>query len=109
MATFLAFERDTLHERYEDADFQIIGITEDTDLEALGRFLKDRQMTWPQIQQRSKFEDEVLQMDEVLAHYNVFWIPRSFLIDRTGRIAAKDLRGDALEEAVGRLVARRTE
>jgi hypothetical protein len=47
----------------------------------------------------------VLRHDEVLARYNVFGIPRSFLIARDGTIAAKDLRGLALEDAAAQLIA----
>ena len=86
------------------SDFQIIGISNDKDLEALRRFLKDREVSWPQIQQVSAFEGETLKQDEILGLYNVFWFPRSFLIDREGIITAKDLRGDQLETEVRKLV-----
>lgn len=98
-----------MNERFSDADFQIIGVTEDEDLKMLREFLEERQMTWPQVQQLNSFEDEVLKQDEVLVRYNVFWIPRSFLINREGMIAVKGLRGDDLEEAVSKLVAREGE
>lgn len=49
-----------MHERFPESNFQIIGITEDEDLEELRRFLGERQMTWLQVQQLARFEDEVL-------------------------------------------------
>ena len=99
----------TLNDSLSDSGLQVIGITKDKDLEKLKQFLGAKQMTWPQVQQLSEFEDEVLKQDEVLVLYNVYWIPRSFLIDQAGIIAAKDLRGNDLEEAARKLVARGSE
>lgn len=85
-------------------DLQIIGITDDEDAEALRHFLAGRGMDWPQIRQRSRWEGGELIQDEVFRLYNIYGLPRSFLLDRGGRIVAKDLRGERLVEAVTRLV-----
>ena len=97
-----------MNESYSNDVFQIIGITDDKDLQKLNQFLKSKQMTWPQVQQLAQFENEILKQDKVRELYNIFWIPRSFLIDRSGLIAAKDLRGEALEKAVSQLVTHKT-
>lgn len=95
-----------LHEEIPEADLQVIGISQDEDLSYLAEFLEERGMQWPQIQQLSNFnEDQVLVQDPILELYSVYGIPRSFVIDRDGRIAAKDLRGEELVAAVKKLVA----
>ena len=95
-----------LHEDVSNAELQVIGISQDEDLSYLAEFLDERGMRWPQIQQVASFnEEQVLVQDPILKLYNVFGIPRSFIIDRDGRIAAKDLRGDELVQTVTQLVA----
>jgi len=94
----------TLEKELPPTHFQIIGISKDEDLEVLRRFIEDGEISWPQIQQVAEFEGEKLNQDEILKLYNVFGIPRSFLIDPQGMIAAKDLRGEQLESEVRRLV-----
>jgi len=98
----------TLNEELPDSDFQLIGITQDNDLEILNQFLGENGMTWPQVQQLEEWEGEAIRLDEVLSLYNILRIPRAFLIDRDRTIAAKDLRGAELEEAARKLVAGET-
>lgn len=93
-----------LQEELPASEFQIVGVAENDDLQKLRQFLLEHKMTWPQVRQNKKFEGGTLHQDEVLALYNVFGIPRSFLIDRDGTIAAKDRRGDELEQAARDLV-----
>jgi len=63
-------------------------------------------MTWSQIREPSEWENENIKMGEVCSLYNVFGIPRSFLLDRDGMITAIDLRGGELEKAARKLVAK---
>jgi len=95
----------TLHEELSISDFQIIGITSDKDLTRLKQFLQEKDMTWSQIREPSEWENENIKMGEVLTLYNVFGIPRSFLIDRDGMITAIDFIGIELEKAARKLVA----
>ncbi len=97
-----------LQQLYQDLDpalFQLIGITDDKDLEQLKQFLDEQDMAWPQIRQEDTWVDGDLQLDEISKKYNIYFIPRSFVIDPMGRIAAKDLRGEELEEKVRQLGA----
>ena len=95
----------TLHEELPNSDFKIIGITHDKDLTRLKQFLQEKDMTWSQIREPSEWENENIKMGEVSTLYNVFRIPRSFLIDRDGMITAIDFRGAELEKAARKLVA----
>lgn len=95
-----------LEKQLAGSDFQIIGVSKDNDLNALRRFLAERALTWPQVQQLAEFNGDVLQQDSILNLYNVFGIPRSFLIDHDGMLVAKDLRGEELQAEVRELLMR---
>jgi peroxiredoxin len=77
---------------------QIIGVSLDTDSEKLTSFLNEREMNWPQILQPQEWDDEITQM------YNVYVIPRSFIIGPDGKIVAKNIRGEELEKEIAKLV-----
>lgn len=94
-----------LHQDLDPALFRLIGITDDQNLEQLKRFINERDMAWPQIRQEMTWVDGDLQLGEIFKKYNVYGIPMSFVIDPTGFIAAKGLRGEELEERVRQLVA----
>ena len=83
---------------YRDQGFVIIGVSHDLEHEALVSMVEEKEMAWPHIWEARREEGELAR------RYNVRWLPRSFLIDREGRIVDKDLRGDALAEAVAKLL-----
>lgn len=87
-----------LDEEYGDQDFVLIGISLDDDLEKLQQFVEKEQMAWPQIFQGAAWTGEISQL------YNVQGIPRAFLIDREGRVAARDFRGEQTIAEVRRLL-----
>jgi len=74
--------------------FEIIGISLDKDKDKLTSFIKDKQMTWAQY-----FDGQGWQ-NKLAAKYGITGIPATFLLDKEGKIIAKDLRGEALESAV---------
>ncbi len=74
--------------------FEIIGISLDQDKDKLTTFIKEKQMTWAQY-----FDGKGWQ-NKLAAKYGVNSIPATFLLDKEGKIIAKDLRGEALESAV---------
>jgi len=60
----------------------------DDSTEYLKQFARERGMAWPQIQQTGDAGTELL------VRYGVRGIPMSYLIDRTGTVVARDMRGD---------------
>lgn len=74
--------------------FEIIGISLDQDEKKLRDFIKDRKMPWQQ------FFDGKGWGNKLAAKYGVNSIPATYLLDGEGKIIGKDLRGDALSEAV---------
>jgi peroxiredoxin len=81
--------------------FEIIGISLDQDKEKLTAFTKEKDMTWPQY-----FDGKGWQ-NKLAAKYGINSIPATFLLDGQGTIIGEDLRGDSLEEAVTKALAKK--
>lgn len=88
------------YEKYHDKGFEVIGISLDKDGDKLAAFTKEKKMAWPQVFDGKGWQSKLAQA------YNIRGIPATFLLDREGKIAAKDLRGDALSKKVGELLAK---
>ncbi len=84
------------YQKYHKDGFEIIGISLDSDKAKLTSFLAKENMTWPQY-----FDGKGWQ-NKVSTSYGINSIPATFLLDGTGKIIAKDLRGPALEAAVAK-------
>ena len=89
----------TAYDKYHGKGFEIVGISLDRERDALEKFIKKNEMSWPQHFDGKAWESPVAQK------YGVDSIPATFLLDREGNIIAKDLRGEALENAVAKAVA----
>ena len=76
--------------------FEILGISLDSDRAKLDQFIADKKMTWPQY-----FDGKGWQT-KLAGTYGVNSIPATYLLDGEGKIIAKNLRGEALEEAVAK-------
>jgi len=87
-----------LYERYHAQGFDVIGISLDTNEEALRSFIATYRMPWQQV-----FEGKGWQ-SEIGRTYGVNGIPALFVIDRGGRIRGNELRGRPLEEMIQRLL-----
>jgi thiol-disulfide isomerase/thioredoxin len=89
------------YEKHHADGFDIIGISLDQDKAKLTSFTKEKNMTW-----RQYFDGQVWQ-NKLAVKYGVNSIPATYLLDGEGKIIAKDLRGEALEEAVTRALAKK--
>jgi len=78
--------------KYHDKGFEIIGISLDDSEPKLRSFLKDRNMTWSQYYDGSRWKNKLAQK------YGVQAIHATFLLDEEGRIIGRDLRGEKLDE-----------
>jgi len=86
----------SVYEKYHDKGFSIIGISLDQDKEALTTFLKAKNVTWPQ------YFDGQGWKNKLALQYGVQSIPATFLMDKNGKIIARDLRGEELDAAVAK-------
>jgi peroxiredoxin len=74
----------------------VIGISLDEDRAALERFIRSHDIRWAQIFDGKGWESPLARQ------YGINSIPATFLIDRDGRIIAKNLRGEDLMTSVSK-------
>jgi len=84
------------YEKYHGKGFDIIGISLDKEKEKLTSFMEKKGMKWAQ------YFDGQGWANALAGKYGVQSIPMTYLLDGEGRIIAKNLRGEALEEAVAK-------
>ena len=84
-----------VYQKYHDKGFEVFSVSLDRDANSWKKAIKDDQLVWP-----NHVSDLKYWSSEAAAIYGVRSIPAMFLLDREGRIVAKDLRGPALENAV---------
>ena len=83
------------YKKFHAQDFEIIGVSLDSDREKLDGFLQKQDgMTWAQY-----FDGEGWQ-NKLAGNYGVESIPFTVLVGRDGKIIGTDLRGEKLESAV---------
>lgn len=72
----------------------IIGFSLDSELSKWkGAIVKDK-LTWTQISNLKEWEDPIVKL------YNLEQIPTTFVLDASGKIVARDLRGEELKSKV---------
>jgi thiol-disulfide isomerase/thioredoxin len=84
-----------LHEK----GFEILGISLDQEKEAMEGALKKQNMTWMQ------YFDGAGWQNKISTSFGIQSIPAAWLIDKKGMLRQTNLRGDALGEAVEKLLA----
>ena len=85
-----------VYQKYHAQGFEIIGVSLDRqgDKDKLISFTKEHNMPW-----RQYFDGKYWQND-LAVKYGIHSIPATFLLDSSGKIIAKNVRGAALEPAV---------
>jgi len=89
------------YNKHHSQGFAVIGVSLDQDRVKLLSFTKDHGMTWPQ------FFDGQGWQNKLAMKYGIESIPATYLLDANGIIIAKDVRGEALEQAVAKALARK--
>ena len=87
------------YQKYHAKGFDIVGVSLDEDKPQLLSFIKDQNMTWPQYFDGQRWENKLA------VKYGIQSIPATFLLDGEGKIIGKNLRGDALEQALASALA----
>lgn len=85
-----------IYDQYRDRGFEIYGISLDKEIDrdAWLEKIEEYDMDWIQVSSLKGWDCPVAKQ------YNVTGIPKMFLLDGSGRIIAKDLRGEELREKV---------
>ncbi len=92
------------HERslvkdYESRPFALLGVNSDKDLEKLKVRMEKESITW------RSWRNGGSTSGPISTQWNVSGWPTIYLIDGKGVIRYKNVRGDALDEAIEKLVA----
>ncbi len=89
-----------LYKELHSKGLNIIGVSLDKDAKKWKEAIAKDRLTWPQVS-NLKFWDE-----PIAAQYNVRSIPATFVLDASGKVVAKDLRGAELRAKVIALLAK---
>lgn len=84
--------------KFKDKGFDIVGVSLDRDKDAWLKAIDDDKLTWHHVSDLQYWQNEVAQL------YGVNAIPHSVLLDPDGKIIAKNLRGEALDEKLAELL-----
>jgi thiol-disulfide isomerase/thioredoxin len=85
--------------KLHDKGFEIVGISLDQDKGAMDGALKKQNMTWPQ------YFDGGGWQNKIATTFGIQAIPAALLLDKKGMLRETNLRGEALGEAVEKLLA----
>jgi thiol-disulfide isomerase/thioredoxin len=81
-----------------DGQFEILGVSVDTDVVLVPRFVASRALSWPQTALGGAATNPIARL------YNVNSTPSTVLIGRDGRIAALNLTGEPLRQKIEELL-----
>ncbi|MBE7501763.1 MAG: TlpA family protein disulfide reductase [Verrucomicrobiales bacterium] len=87
------------YRKHHDRGFDIVGISLDSDREKLTNFIKQKELPWKQYFDGQGWKTKLAQ------DYGINSIPATYLLDGTGKIIARNLRGPALDTAVAEALA----
>ena len=83
---------------FKDKNFTILGVSLDQNKEKWLNAIHADNLTWTHVSDLKQWQNAVAQM------YKITGIPANMLIDPTGKIIGKNLRGEALTDALNRLL-----
>ncbi len=88
-----------LYKRMHDKGLEIVGVSLDRNKASWERAIADDGLTWNHVSNLQYWADPIAQL------YSVRSIPAAFVLDREGRIVAKNLRGAQLDAKIEELLA----
>ena len=88
-----------MYNEHKDAGFDILGVSLDRSHRPWAAAVEKDGLTWTHVSDLKGWQNAVAQQ------YGVRSVPATVLLDREGRIVARDLRGAALEAKVAELLA----
>ncbi|PRY87175.1 peroxiredoxin [Mongoliibacter ruber] len=80
-----------LYNEYKDQGFEVFGVSLDRTKEAWVKAIADDNLTWTHVSDLQYFNSEAASI------YQINAIPATYMLDPEGKIIAKDLRGQSLE------------
>jgi peroxiredoxin len=86
------------YQKYKDKGFEIYGVSLDQDKSRWVEAIQKDGITWPQVSDLKHWSSEAAKL------YNVQGIPYTVLLDKDGKIIAKNLRGEALDKKLAEIL-----
>jgi thiol-disulfide isomerase/thioredoxin len=87
-----------MYNKYKDKGFEIFGVSLDQDKGKWLKAIANDKLTWPHVSDLKGWESSAATL------YGITAIPQTVLLDKEGKIIAKNLRGAALEEKLASLL-----
>ncbi|EEF58174.1 TlpA family protein disulfide reductase [Pedosphaera parvula] len=87
-----------VYEKFHPKGFEVVGISLDQEQESLEKFVKEKELPWPQYFDGKGWENKFAQQ------YGIRGIPAMWLVDKRGNLQSVNARGD-LEGTVEKLLA----
>lgn len=89
-----------IYQKYHDKGLEIINVSLDRPghKDRWIKAIKDDNLTWHHVSNLNYFNDPIAKL------YNINAIPATYILDASGKIVAKNLRGAALDEKIGELL-----
>jgi peroxiredoxin len=84
--------------KYKAKGFGVLGVSLDNDKEKWLKAIADDQLTWPHVSDLKRWKNEAA------AIYSVNSIPSNLLVDKTGKIVARNIREGNLREKMAELL-----
>ena len=81
---------------YKNKGFTIFGVSLDNDRNKWLKAIQDDKLTWTHVSELKQWDSNVVKQ------YSIEGIPMSFLLDKEGKIIAKNLRGTELQDFLNR-------
>jgi peroxiredoxin len=87
-----------MYNKYKDKGFEIFGVSLDQDRAKWLKAIENDKLTWPHVSDLKGWESAAASL------YGITAIPQTVLLDKEGKIIAKNLRGEALEAKLASLL-----
>lgn len=87
-----------VYNQFKDKNFTVVGVSLDQSKDAWIKAIQADKLTWNHVSDLQQWNNAVAQM------YHIQSIPGNFLIDPTGKIIARDLRGEQLAKKLSEVI-----
>ncbi len=91
------------YDRYHAKGFEVVGVSLDNEQAALVEFVKENKIPWVQVFHKPP-EGKEDWANPLAKKYEVQGIPAMFLLGKDGKVVSRNVRGEALEKALARLL-----
>ncbi len=86
------------YNKFKEKNFTVLGVSLDAEKNNWLQAIHADNLTWTQVSDLKQFQNAVAEL------YHIKEIPQNILVDPTGKIVGKNLRGDALEQRLNELL-----